>query len=276
MSRFHALRLGALAAFLLLGSGTALAQEPVSGVRQAEFKEPLSLLWVNTYGNLRVTDRLFWVAETHFRFQETDEVPMAGQIAQVYNRHALSYLYSKYFQACLGGVLRVNFNTDEVLPGEDAVVPEYRIWHQYQFAQPIARMMLYHRLRIEHRWTRKFAADADYIFRNRYRYMLRAKIPVNKPKLGVGAWYVSPESELIMQSGQTVVDSPLEDLRLTGTVGYIVSPRLTFAAGMMYSLGQDITDGAVYKQKLTARVHTYYNLDLRKVRNRLPDIHRGE
>jgi len=255
---------------------TASAQGTSTDPNAASFKDPLSLLWINTYGNIRIKDRWFWIAETHFRMQETMETPYAGQVAQVYNRHAISYLYSKYFQACVGGVMRVNFNTDEIFANESSVVPEYRIWHQYQFAQPISRVMIYHRLRLEHRWTKSFAEDDTYVFRNRYRYMLRAKIPLNKPKFGPHVFYLSPESELIMQSGKPVGGSPLEDLRLTTTLGYIATPRLTLAAGMMYSFGQDITDGADYKQKMTIRLHMYYNLDFRKVKNRLPEIHQDE
>ena len=243
---------------------------------ESKFKEPLSLMWVNTYGNLRLTDRLFWVAQTHFRFQQTESTPLVGQVAQVYNRHAISYLFSKRFIVSLGGVLRVNFNTDEIFPNERRTVPEWRIWHEYQFSLPLSRIMIYHRIRLEHRWTQGFANNSDYIFRNRWRYMLSMKIPINKPKLGPHAFYIAPESEIILQSGSAVVDSPLEDLRLHTSFGYIVNPRLTVATGLMYSIGQELTDGAIYKQKFTWRLHVYYALDFRRIKNKLPDIHRDE
>lgn len=243
---------------------------------EAKFKEPLTLMWVNTYGNMRLTDRLFWVAQTHFRFQQTDNTPFAGQVAQVYNRHALSYLFSKRFITSFGGVLRVNFNTDEIYEDERRTVPEWRIWHEYQFSLPLSRVMVYHRIRLEHRWTQGFENNSDYIFRNRWRYMLSMKIPINKPKLGPHAFYIAPESEIIMQSGKSVVDSPLEDLRLHTSFGYIINPRLTVATGLMYSIGQELTDGALYKQKFTWRLHVYFSPDFRKIKNKLPDIHRDE
>jgi hypothetical protein len=246
------------------------------GPSAAEFKEPLSQFWLNTYGNIRITDRLFWVAQTHFRFQQTQTVPLVGQIAQVYNRHAVSYLFSKRFTTSLGGVLRMNFNTDDIPVDEHRVVPEWRIWHEYQFSLPLSRLMIYHRIRIEHRWTKSFAENADFFFRNRWRYMLSMKIPVNKPKLGPHAFYVAPESEIIMQSGRSVINSPMEDLRLHVSFGYIINPRLTVATGLMYSFGQELTDGAEYKQKFTWRMHVYFAPDFRKIKNKLPDIHRDE
>jgi hypothetical protein len=259
----------------LLAPGPVRAQLPENPT-EAEYKEPLTLFWINTYGNIRLTDRFFWIAQTHFRFQESETTPFAGQIAQLYNRHAISYLYSKYFRVSLGGVLRVNFNTNDVEANERGAVPEWRIWHEYQFAQPLARLMLYHRIRLEHRWSQGFAEEADYIFRNRWRYMLRMKIPLTSKYLYPGTVYVAPECEIIMQSGKAVVNSPLEDLRLHTSVGYIVNPRLTVATGLMYSMGQELTDGGIYKQKWTWRVHAYFTPDWRKIKNKLPDIHLDE
>jgi len=242
---------------------------------KASYKDPTTLLWLNTYGNVRISNRLFWIAQTHLRFQESENIPFAGQIAQVYNRHAISYLFSKQLNVSLGGVLRINFNPNDNLDNlnEKRSVAEWRIWHQYQFAMPFDRFMVYHRLRLEHRWTRTYENNSDYFFRNRYRYMLKFKIPLNKPKLGPRTFYVSPEAELIMQSGERVVNSPMEDLRLHSSVGYIINSRVTVAAGLMYSQGQDLNDGSIYGQKWTSRFHIYFSPDIRRVKNKIPEIH---
>ncbi|MEM0939421.1 MAG: DUF2490 domain-containing protein [Bacteroidota bacterium] len=251
------------------------AQETPTRPTSSQLEEPLTLLWINTYGNLRLTKRLFWVAQTHFRFQETDNTPFVGQVAQLYNRHAISYLFSKEFNMSVGGVLRLNFNTSDE-PVDNSVVPEWRIWHEYQFAMPLASVVVYHRIRIEHRWSKGFQDDSEFIFRNRWRYMLRLKIPIGSPKLSPQTFYIGPEAELIMQSGKPVIDSPMEDLRLHVSFGYILTPRVTVAAGIMYSIGQELADGDFYKQKWTPRLHLYFSPDLRKVRNKLPSIHLGD
>ncbi len=263
--------IGIFALILLSGIHSGRAQGEILP-ETSEYKEPKTKLWVNTYGNIRISKRLFWIAQTHFRFEETEATPFLGQVGQIYNRHAIGYLHSKKFNAAVGGVLRVNFNTDE--SSEDRnVVPEWRIWHQYQFAMPLSTFMVYHRIRIEHRWTQGFPENSKYIFRNRWRYMLRLKIPLNKPELVPGTWYVAPETELIMQSGKPVVASPMEDLRITTTIGHILTPRLTVAAGLMFSQGQDLVNGGFYKQNWTVRCHLYFSPDFRKVRNKLPEIH---
>ena len=238
----------------------------------SQFKDAKSRLWINTYGKIRLTDKFFWVAQTHFRFQEDKNTPFVGQVAQVYNRHAINYLFSKKLNVSLGGVLRLNFNTDEILEDERPTVPEWRIWHEYLFAVPMTRFNVYHRLRIEHRWTKDFKENSSYFFRNRWRYMLNVKIPINKPKLGPKTFYIAPEAELIMQSGKAVINSPMEDLRLHTSFGYIVKPQLTLAAGLMYSMGQELDNGDFYNQKWTIRLHMYFSPDFRKFENRLPAV----
>jgi hypothetical protein len=260
---------------LILAINKPLVAQEIDGEilpSASKFKEPVTKLWVNTYGNIRISKRLFWVAQTHFRFEETEATPFIGQIGQLYNRHAIGYIYNKKINAALGGVMRINFNTDEDSTDRN-IVPEFRIWHQYQFAMPVYSAMIYHRIRIEHRWTRGFEENSDYIFRNRWRYMFRAKIPLNNHKLLPKTLYVSPEAELIMQSGKAVVGSVMEDLRLTTTLGYILTPRLTVAAGAMYSQGQTLENPGIFKQNWTLRFHLYFSPDFRKVKNKLPAIH---
>ncbi len=258
---------------LLVSSINVKAQEePEILPETSQFKDVKTKYWINTYGNIRISKRLFWIAQTHFRFEEKDDTPYVGQIAQIYNRHAIGYIYNKKFNLSLGGVLRLNFNTGDD-EDADTMIPEFRIWHQYQFAVPVWSAMAYHRIRIEHRWSKGFDEDDTYIFRNRWRYMFRLKIPLNTPKLQTKTIYISPEAELIMQSGKPVVGSPMEDLRLNTTVGYIINPRLTVAAGFMYSFGQTLENGGVYNQNYTVRMHVYFSPDFRRVKNKLPEIH---
>ena len=257
---------------LVCGSNQLLGQEEIVLPEESEFKDVKTRLWINTYGKIRISKRLYWDAQTHFRFEETESTPFIGQVGQLYNRHAIGYIYSKKVNFSLGGVLRLNFNTDP--DSEDRnLVPEWRIWHQYQFAIPLYSAMIYHRLRIEHRWSQGFEDDSEYIFRNRWRYMFRAKIPLNSHKLEPNTLYVAPETELIMQSGKAVVGSVMEDLRITTTLGYILTPRLTVAAGAMYSMGQDLKNAGIFKQNITLRFHMYYSPDIRRVKNKLPAIH---
>jgi len=98
------------------------------------------------------------------------------------------------------------------------------------------------------------------------------KIPLNSRELQPGTWYFSPDIELIMQSGSPVIDSPLEDLRIFPTLSYIYSPQFTFSGGLMYTTGQELNNGAVFRQRWIPRLNVYMSLDFRKIDERVPEV----
>lgn len=254
---------------LILTPITLEAQERPS---QANFGEPGTNLWLGSYNKFRISKNLFWRAEFHYRRANYDNTPYIGRMAQIYNRHALNYIVTKNFNVSLGGVLRLDFTPEPGNPELDHVIPEPRIWHEYLFVMPWPRFQLYHRIRLEHRWSRTNEPASDWTFRNRFRYKFYMSIPLNKPQLVPGAIYFNPDVEIIMQSGKTIIDSPLEDLRLYPSIGYIFSPNVTYTAGMMYTLGQNTNLGSEFRQRWVLRINAYVSLDFRKKEKQVPSI----
>lgn len=259
---------------LILIVGMTLCIQNATGQDRPEnsdFSEPSTAFWLGTYTNFRLGEKIFWAGETHFRTNEYNGNRYFGRMGQIYNRHGIKYLFSKRFSATLGGVLRLNFSPR---PGNDdyhSIVLEPRIWHEYLFAMPFSRFMVYHRLRIEHRWSRSNLKSApEFTYRNRFRYKFMMKIPINNPSLVPGTFYFSPDIELIMQSGGSVVDSPMEDLRLYPLIGYIANPNISFSAGVAYTMGQSLDAGYNYNTRWLLRVNTYISLDFRKFEDRIP------
>lgn len=240
--------------------------------RSAEFGDLGTNLWLGSYNQFRITDKLYYRAEFHYRRGAYNGIPFVGKMEQIYNRHAINYFVSRNFNMSFGGVLRLDFTPQ---PGNEEfqfVVPEPRFWHEYLFVMPFPRFQVFHRLRFEHRWSRGSAIEPNWIFRNRYRYKFYMKIPINSTQLSPGTFFFSPDVEIIMQSGRTVVDSPLEDLRLYPSFSYIASPRVTYSAGMMYTTGQSLNDGGFYRQRWVMRINAYINLDFRKEEKKIPSI----
>ena len=229
-----------------------------------------TLTWIGNYGTFRLSDKFYWHAELHYRRTASDKTPFFGEMAQIYNRHGIKYVPSKNFTATAGGVLRLDFNPNAE-EGYESMILEPRIWHEYIWTMPFDHLRIYHRLRFEHRWSRGFENNSDWRFRNRWRYKFLMKIPLNKPKLQPGAFYFSPDVELIMQSGKTITDNALEDLRIFPTFAYIASPRVTYSAGLMYTTGQTEEAGYIYKERWIARFNVYFNFDLRKNTQKIPE-----
>lgn len=239
---------------------------------EAQFRPMGTNLWVGSYNKFRIADKWIWDAQHHYRRGGHNGVAYIGRMEQFYNRHALTYLITKNVNITAGGVLRLNFTPDPGNPNFRKMVLEPRFWHEYLFSMPFPRFMLYHRIRIEHRWSISNAVDANWIYRDRWRYKIYATIPLNKPKLVPGAYYFTPDVEIIMQSGKPVIDSPLEDLRIYPQIGYIVNPRVKIGGGMMYTTGQRLNAGYEYNQRWVLRINCYLSLDFRKFESKIPEI----
>ncbi|WP_375578492.1 DUF2490 domain-containing protein [Marivirga tractuosa] len=241
---------------------------------EPEFEDLNTNLWLSSYNKFRISDKLYWAGEMHYRrVGSTATTPFVDRMAQVYNRHGLNYVVSPNFNFTVGGVLRLNFTPQPGNSEYDPLYIEPRIWHQYLFVLPFPRFMLYNRIRIEHRWKRGAAISNDeFKFGNRWRYNFYMKIPINGTKLKPGIFYVSPSMELIMQSGKNIVGSFVEDLRLYGNIGYIASPRVSSSLGLMYTTGQNLNDPALYKRRLILRLSTYISLDFRKEEQKIPTL----
>lgn len=254
--------------FLLISPFIASSQEE----RERNYEDFESNLWIGSYNKFRLGEKWFWRAEMHYRRGNYEGTPFVGRMAQIYNRHAINYLYSPNFNVSLGGVLRLNFTPDPGNEDFNEIVHEPRIWHEYLFVMPFPRFQIYHRLRIEHRWSKSNRYDDDWIFRNRYRYKFYMKIPLNNKQLVPGTFYFNPDVEIILQSGKQVIDSPIEDLRIYPSLAYISSPRVTYSAGMMYTTGQNLNDGTLYRQRWVMRINAYISLDFRKEKRKIPSI----
>ena len=233
-------------------------------------RAPQTQAWLGSYGTFRLSDKWYWHAELHYRRNESQNGLFLGEMGQIYNRHGIKYIPTKNFSATAGGVLRLDFNPNAE-EGFQGFILEPRIWHEYIWTMPFERFRIYHRLRFEHRWKRKFDKGSEYKFGNRWRYKFLMKIPLNKPKLQPGTFYFSPDVELIMQTGSKITDNPVEDLRIFPTFAYIASPRTTYSAGLMYTTGQTSQSGFIYRERWIIRFNVYFNFDFRKFDDKIPE-----
>lgn len=245
-------------------------------VEEARFGEARSGLWLGSYTKLRLGEKIYYYAETHYRRQNSagNRLDFAGSMGKIYNRHGINYLVNKYFEVTAGPVLVLNYAQDPTDPKFERMVPEYRIWHQYLLIQPqMGRVKIYHQFRFEHRFRRSLEiAKPEYMYTTRYRYKIYAYIPLNKPYLAEKTFYLSPSVEVFLHSGETVAANPLEDLRIYPVLGYIINENYMVSAGYTWTLGQART-GYEYNQTHLIRLNLYVNFDLRGAKRAVPKIH---
>lgn len=238
---------------------------------ELRIQAPTTWMWAGSYGMIRIGERIYWDAQFHYRTINTDNVPYVGRLVQIYNRHAINYRVNDQFRVALGGVMRLNFAAERDNPMIKYLRPEPRIWHEYIWAmKPVGRVIAYHRIRIEHRWSIGNSVNADWLYRDRWRYKFFLMIPINKERLVPGAYYFAPDVEIITQTGRDARASFMEDLRFYPQVGYIHSPRLKFGAAMMYTMGQRLADPFELTSRWVLRLNVYWAIDARKFEDKIP------
>ncbi len=243
---------------------------------RAQLNEASTGLWFGLYTKLKLGEKIYYYAETHYRRRNSldNRMDFAGRMGKVYNRHGINYLVNNYFEVTAGPVVVLSYGPDKDNPKYERMVPEFRFWHQYLLIQPqMGRIKIYHQFRFEHRFRRGYeVADPEYHYTTRYRYKIYAYIPLNKPYLKEKTLYFSPSAEIFMHSGETVVYHPLEDFRIYPILGYIINKNYMVSAGYTYTLGQAVA-GYEYNQTHLLRFNLYVNFDIRNKRNAVPKVH---
>lgn len=259
--------------FLFFCTLTSYGQD--ESPQEAQINKPGTGLWLGLYTKLRISERFFYYAETHYRRKNSldNNSDFMGRMSKIYNRHGITYLFNPYFEVTLGPVLVFNFTPQPESPEYETVVLEPRIWHQWLLIQPqMGRFKFYHQFRFEHLFKRSNLKNSKYHYNNRYRYKIFSYIPLNKPYLGNKTLFIGPSAEIFLHSGKSVVYNPFEDFRVYTILGYIVNPNYMLTAGHMWTLGQN-PEGFAYSQSHVIRLSLFVNFDLRPIRKTIPKIH---
>lgn len=126
--------------------------------------------------------------------------------------------------------------------------PEYRSSVQASFNQNLGRVIFNHRYRYDLRFMGlKMADETNSIFgpassyhfdkaniQSRFRYMLRATVPLNNTQIETGTYYTFSQAEIFIRSGDNVKNiNLLDQFRSALGLGYKFSDHFRFELGYM-------------------------------------------
>ncbi len=104
-------------------------------------------------------------------------------------------------------------------PSRDSI-PEHRIYQQGLIKQKWGRVPLQHRIRLEQRFVQY--ADPQprtWTYQNRFRYQLKADIPLSKNEIGNAVWYVPVYNEILIGIPPNYGARPFDQNRLFAGIG---------------------------------------------------------
>lgn len=213
----------------------------------------------------------------HFWWSINSSIKLHKQWSAIADMHIRRTDYLKnnnFYYTRIGAAYNINKNLQVSLSGghmwlanktatTELFVNENRLVEQVLFTQPVGKIQLSQRLRIEQRWIQKVAGNEltdDYRFSTRYRYQLALGIPISKNR------YVPTlafSDELLMQSGKDIVYNSFDQNRLFAGIRQQVTTSLAFDLGYMHVWQQRLS-GYQYNSNHTIRFFFYWQPDLRK------------
>ncbi len=131
-------------------------------------------------------------------------------------------------------------------------VPEHRFWEQLILRQRVGSVGLMHRYRVEQRLVGRKIPGADgegeldgYRYRNRFRYFLKATIPI-----GLEGFYIGAYNELMLNFGTSVTNSVFDQNRSYLALGRSLGRVGNIEMGYLLQLNQRGTGGSVTKRHI--------------------------
>lgn len=238
--------------------------EPEEPVRRG--LAPTTESWNGLYLKFRLSDRIFWYQENHYRRRNSidNRSDFIGRMSQLYNRGGIVYLFNDQFEVTVGPTLVWNFTPDPDDPRYLKSTLEPRLWHQWLLTQSIAGVKILHQFRFEHRFKRDNLIGADYVYTDRYRYKIVAYIPINKPRMENHTFFLAPSNEIFFETGKQQINI-LEENRVYTAIGYTYN-NFMFFGGHMWTYGPTNTPG-IYRNRHIIRLNIMYTLDFRNRRN---------
>jgi hypothetical protein len=166
-------------------------------------------------------------------------------------RTGLQYHFKNGVSALLGYGYIITFPYGDY-PAGRFEIPEHRIFEQLVWNDAIGRVGLNHRMRLEQRFVGKVnqAATeyevADWTYLNRFRYQLRATVPINHKLMTDKTWYAAAYDEVFIGFGKNVNQNVFDQNRIGLLLGYHFNDRLRCEGGYF---DQIVQQGALFSGK---------------------------
>lgn len=273
VSRSERLRtsgVGVSDAFLSLGALVALLISPTIGAQAQRVTDANAHLWVSHWGDHRLGKHWGFHTEAHWRRHD-----MGRTWQQLLLRPAINFHLNDQVMFTQGYSYYINYPYGEH-PSQFQNW-EHHFYQQVQLTQPLGRVRVQHRFRMEERFIAKMKADAAdpnegvldrYTYQSRFRYRVWATVPLGKGgNIGSGVFTANFYDEVFINFGDPQRLDYVNQNRISALLGYQVCAPLNVMAGYLYQTIQrpGAASGAdLIELNSTLHVALVYNLDLRK------------
>jgi hypothetical protein len=214
--------------------------------------------------------------QNHFWTSVNTQARISNKWSVVADLHIRRTNYLKnnnFYYARAGAAYHINKNLSVSLAGghmwlanktatTELFVNENRLVQQIQLMQPLSKLQLSQRLRIEERWIQNVINSElsdTYRYSTRFRYQLGLSIPISKNKYIPSLAFAN---ELMMQTGKELIYNNFDQNRFFAGIKQQIIPSLAADFGYMHVWQQRLS-GYQYNRNHTIRLFFYWQPDFR-------------
>lgn len=222
--------------------------------------------WYNYFGTFKLNKNFSLHSEYQFRRENylTDK-------QQNLLRVGLNYQLSKDVQLRFGYAWIETYPYGEIpINGFGKDFTEHRLFQAVTLNDKIFNIEFSHRLMLEQRFIGRYSTpisstEDDYVFLNRFRYMLRAQLPLKGDQIKNQTPYIAAYNELFIGFGENVNENVFDQNRIGLLLGYRFNNNFRIEAGFLnqiLQLGRELNQQNVFQNNNGFIINTYFNFDL--------------
>lgn len=181
--------------------------------------------WLQTFVTIPVNKK--WSIHTEYQWRRTEGLKNWQQSLL---RAGVNYKLNENVLLHGGYAWVETFAYGDYPIAGNGAFPEHRIYEQLVLRQPLKKMMLTHRFRIEQRWVGRVKAGTDreiedWLFMHRFRYQFRTQYSLNS-KL-----YIAAADELFIGAGKNVGTNIFDQNRIFILAGIKLNKNIAVEGG---------------------------------------------
>lgn len=193
--------------------------------------------WVQFFVTKKLGSKTDWLME--YQWRRTDGF---RNWQQGLFRTAIQYKLSPAVSIAAGYAEAETFSYGDYPIAANGTFPEHRLFEQAVIKQPIGKLSLTSRFRIEQRWLgrRKPGTEREmdgYTFLHRFRYQAKLQVPLWKGKNN-RQLYAAAADEIFIGAGKNLGVNIFDQNRVFLITGFVFSKNLTVEAGYFNQLLQ--------------------------------------
>lgn len=224
--------------------------------------------WYNYFGTFKLNNKFGIHTEYQLRRDNYITDKQQGLL-----RVGVNYQANAKLQLRLGYAWIETYPYGDIpINGSGRDFTEHRIFQMATVTDKIAIVDLSHRFMLEQRFLGRYTnpleiKEDDYLFLNRFRYMLRVQIPLKGTEIKNKTPYLAAYNEIFIGFGKNVNENVFDQNRIGLLLGYRFSNTLRIEAGYLnqiLQLGREVNNQNVFQYNNGFIVNTNFTFDLSK------------